>query len=117
MPSNLYIIAGNFCVKHRNWNNIKDNPYGKALNKWSNSKFAEYKLSLCRSGYSSFTRGNSYIDLILANNRFKFLDNELKNNPYDSDCKPPNGHYNIEKQHKINGRNTNWINNIKLKKN
>lgn len=89
-PDIFYILAGDLNSKHSNWGNVNVNTKGNILKEWISNNDINFKCKLYASSFPSFPRGNSYIDLCIADARLKIKKestsvNCLKTIDYDSD--------------------------------
>ena len=87
---NYYILAGDLNSKHVDWGNNTNNSKGLLLNEWLRENDIQFRCDIFSSEYPSFPRGNSFLDVCIADNRIniKKLRNSkncLKNLKYDSD--------------------------------
>ena len=116
-------MARDLSARHTSWLNQSFNTRGKFFKKWIDDNEIKYKLKLYTSSLPSYPRGNSYLDLCIANTRLevsKFnTTGKLETLAYDSDHNAiqmqisyKNDKYlNLEKRennHKFNFRNSNW---------
>lgn len=88
-PDNLFILAGDLNAKHTAWSNSSNNPRGIALNAWYRENEIGLRLKLFCSFLPSYPRGNSFLDLCLADMRLNFNNItdgiKMESIPYDSD--------------------------------
>lgn len=120
---NYYIIAGDLNAKHTDWKNPNNNARGTALKSWLDNNNIIYKTKLLCTKYPSYPNGNSFLDIVLADDRITFhdLDDELylNNLPYDSDHDAARCTISLDeenglelasenKKHKYNFKKTNW---------
>jgi len=86
---NYYILAGDLNAKHTDWKNLNNNPRGISLKNWIEKNNLSYKIRLLSTKFPSYSNGNSFLDIVLADIRLIFhninKDCELENIPYDSD--------------------------------
>ncbi|KAI8130893.1 RNA-directed DNA polymerase from mobile element jockey [Lucilia cuprina] len=87
---NYYVIAGDLNSKHKDWGNENNNTKGNLLSEWLSNYDLDFKCKLYASNCPSFPRGNSFIDLCIADARLEMvkennLTNCLKTIEYDSD--------------------------------
>ncbi|KAI4472699.1 hypothetical protein M0802_016563 [Mischocyttarus mexicanus] len=122
-PNNYYVIAGDLNAKHQHWKNNTCNPRGTFLFNWLRENDIKYKACLRSTDIPSFPRGNSYIDICIADCRLKFhntdKDGNLRCLPYDSDhnaismtiSKENDTLFTLEENnisHSLNYRRTDW---------
>ncbi|KAI4472528.1 hypothetical protein M0802_016735 [Mischocyttarus mexicanus] len=122
-PNNYYVIAGDLNAKHQHWKNNTCNPRGTFLFNWLRENDIKYKACLRSTDIPSFPRGNSYIDICIADCRLEFhntdKDGNLRCLPYDSDhnaismtiSKENDTLFTLEENnisHSLNYRRTDW---------
>ena len=122
-PDNYFVLAGDLNARHTSWSNAINNTRGTFLRKWIDDNKITYKLKLYSSSLSSFPRGDSYLDLCIADNRLQVAifenTNKLETLNYDSDhnaiqmriCYKSDMDFLLEKMenpHKLNYKKTNW---------
>lgn len=88
-PSNYYILAGDLNAKHTSWCNATNNARGVLLHNWLLESEILLRSRLYCSVLPSYPRGNSFLDVCIADNRLIFdkLVDDLKtiSLAYDSD--------------------------------
>lgn len=85
---NYFILAGDLNAKHINWQNTVNNPRGIALQNWLDRNDIVFKSKLYSSELPSYPRGNSFLDLCIADCRLKIDTTDgslLRTLSYDSD--------------------------------
>lgn len=88
--TNYYIIAGDFNAKHTEWANTENNERGIKLKEWIDDNDIHYKIRLYNTDAPSYPRGESFIDLVMADARVQLTTNQVGNLytfPFDSDHK------------------------------
>ena len=122
-PDNYFVMAGDLNARHTSWLNQSFNTRGTFLKKWLDDNEIKYKLKLYTSSLPSYPRGNSYLDLCIADTRLEVSKfnktGKVETLEYDSDHNAiqmqisyKNDNYFIlekrENNHKFNFRNSNW---------
>lgn len=71
-PDNYYLLAGDLNSKHSDWKNPNCNSRGLTLKHWIDNNNIMYRLRLLSTKYPSYPNGNSYLDIVLADQRITF---------------------------------------------
>lgn len=84
-----FILAGDLNARHSDWQNLTNNPRGISLKKWIEENEINLRLNLLGSELPSYPRGNSFLDICIADSRLEILNlsqsGRLETLNYDSD--------------------------------
>lgn len=88
-PNTYYVLAGDLNAKHTSWCNSTNNPRGVSLHLWLHENEINLGTRLYCSLLPSYPRGNSFLDVCIADRRLIFdnITDDLRTEsiPYDSD--------------------------------
>ncbi|WP_228824861.1 hypothetical protein, partial [Nocardia blacklockiae] len=70
-------MAGDFNAKHSAWGNLNSNTRGNVLYDWWQMNTIERKIELYATSTPSYPKGNSFLDLLMIDDRIQVLNTDL----------------------------------------
>lgn len=70
--NNMYVMAGDLNAKHRSWRNPVNNARGNAVYSWLMDHGMQFRSRLHHTSLPTFDRGQSYLDIAIADARIQF---------------------------------------------